>query len=268
MALTPLLKDACRDTAWALRDETAFDVLRLETDTSVGDWAIAGGGEWHTVASIVPEVFADYGRVFHPAWRSSESGKQEVQWSEVAAANGRAVHAAMEWASITGSWRYHWGDGTQPGLWDRAPEEGSLSWRQFADLVRVLARHTSEPDDCLFAVWEGFGDLPDQVINAPKLRMPNRNMVLFRGPLSSATASFDPDGHRYRSPSLCWPADHAWCVGTDVDLRSSCIGASTACIDDLIDDPALEVMRVTPEQLLTADADQINPEPAGKYPYG
>jgi hypothetical protein len=251
-----------------MSDQTGFDLLRLETDTSVSDWAIAGAGEWHTVACVVPAVFPDYARLFHPGWRSSESLEHEVRWSEVARANGRTMHAAMEWASITGSWRYHWGGETQPGVWDRAPEEGSLSQRQVAELAIVLGRHTSTPDECFFAIWEGFGDLTAQFVEAPKLSMPNRNMVIFRGPLSSATASFDPDGYRYRSPSLWWPADRAWCVGTDVDIRSSYVGASSACVNELTHDPELEAMRVTAKQSLTADTDQINPEPAGEYPYG
>jgi hypothetical protein len=249
-------------------DQTAFDALRLETDTGVGDWAITAAGAWQTVACVVPAVFPDYARLFHPAWRSSESGEQEVRWSDVAAANGRTVHPAMEWASITGAWRYHWGGAKQPGLWERGPEEGSLSRRQVAELASILVRHTTTPTDCFFAIWEGFGDLPTQLAEAPRLAMPNRNMVLFRGPVSSATASFDPDNYRYRSPSLWWPADRSWCVGTDVDLRSSYIGASTACVDEVTDTPGLEAMRVTAEQWLTADADQINPEPAGEYPYG
>jgi hypothetical protein len=267
-----------------MADQGAFGSLRLETDTSVGDWAIAGAGEWQTVASVVPAVFPDYARLFHPAWRRSvaahtrsagwrppehgfsEWGEHEVRWADVAAANGRTAHPAMEWAAITGSWRYHWGGATQPGLWDSPPEEGSLSQRQVAELSSVLARHTSTRDDCCFAIWEGYGDLPDAFTDAPKLRIPNRHMVLFRAPLPAATTSFTPSG--YRSPSLWWPADRAWCVGTDVDLRSSYIGASAACVDELINDPPLESMRVTADQWLTADADQVNPEPAGEYPYG
>lgn len=265
-------------------DQTAFDALRREPDTAVGDWAIAGAGEWHTVGCVVPAVFPDYARVFHPAWRryraaygdrlglpSPElglSGSAEVRWSEVAAANGRTVHPAMEWASITGSWRYHWGGDTQPGLWDCPPEEGSLSQRQVAELASLLARHTSTPHECVFAIWEGFADLPAEFAEAPKLPMPHRSMVLLGGPLSSATASFASNGYTYRSASLWWPADRAWCVGTDVDLRSSYVGASIAGVEELINDPKLEAMRVTAEQRLTADADQVNPEPAGEYPYG
>jgi hypothetical protein len=97
-----------------LGDQTAFDVLAVEMDTSAGDWAIAGAGEWQTVACVVPAVFPDYSRLFHPAWRRSDAmhrggptwrspqqgfskwGEDEVPWSEVAAAHGRTAHPAME----------------------------------------------------------------------------------------------------------------------------------------------------------------------------
>jgi hypothetical protein len=276
---------AARDTD-VVDDRSAFDVLTPVADPGVGSWAVAAAGKWGTVACVVPAAFADYARLFHPAWRTPqslrtvrladgsnldlriESADSEVRWSEVAAANGKVAHPAMEWASITGHWRYHWGNGTQPGLWDYQPEEGSMSECQVVELAVVLADHTQTPDDCLFAIWEGFGDLPEQLESMPKLQMPQRKMVLFRGPLSAAGLSFGEIRWGSRSPSLWWPADRAWCVGTDVDLRSSYVGGSVACIDAIVNHPELEAMRVTAEQWLTADADQINPEPVGEYPYG
>lgn len=253
--------------------------LELVTDTSVGDWAVANAGEWGTVACVVPAAFEDYARIFHPALREVAPEKElgldarhpapefeEVRWSEIAAANDRIAHPAMEWASVTGHWRYHWGGDSQPGLWDIRSEEGTLPAHHVAALAAALASHTTTPDEILFAIWEGFGEIDWPP--APRLRMPGRDMVLFRGPLSEATTSFGGDHWDYRSPSLWWPVDRAWCVGTDVDLSSSYVGGSRECIDALCALPALEVMRVTSDQSLSADADQINPEPEGNYPSG
>jgi hypothetical protein len=100
----------------------------------------------------------------------------------------------MEWASITGSWRYHkFGEG-QPGLSDVAPNEGSLPHRQVRDLAKALCEHT--------------GTLP-----------------------------------------------------------SSFVGGTKAAVNASLSDPELDVMRVTADTKLTADADTINPEPAGRSPY-
>jgi hypothetical protein len=132
--------------------------------------------------------------------------------------------------------------------------------------ARLLAAHTETLEECFFAIWEGFGDLPDGWPRRPKLPMPNGGMFLFRGPLAAATTSFS--WHDYRIPSLWWTADRAWCVGTDVDLRSSYVGATAACINDVLADPSLETFRVASDLWLSADADEVNPAPAGEYPYG
>ena len=71
----------------------------------------------------------------------------------------------------------------------------------------------------------------------------------------------------YRSPSLWWPEDRAWCVATDVDLETSYLGASKAGVDALMDKAGVEVMRVAAHQSVGEDADDINPAPEGE-PYG
>jgi hypothetical protein len=263
-----------------------FGALRLETDVSAGAWAVAAVSDAGVVGCLVPALFSDYARVFHPAYRRTsdtsdvgpESGEpavfgvrggdREVRWAQIANGNGRVAHPAMEWTSITGSWRYHEFSESQPGLWDVAPNEGSLPHRQVVELAKILREHTGTPDHCYFAIWEGFGTSRDVGV-AAKLSMPHRDMLLFSGPLSAAGTSFGElfgDGS-YLSPSLWWPADRAWCVATDVDLRSSYVGATNAVVNALLADPELEVMRVTADTRLTADADTINPEPAGRSPY-
>lgn len=247
--------------------------LRLQTDTSVGDWAVQAVGDqfW-----VVPPAFSDYARIFHPAWRGEPVvrfgletvASHEVRWAEVAAANGKVAHPLMDWASITGHWRYHWGNGTQPGLWDRSPEDGSLSERQLRDLARVLAPYTETPERCFFGVWEGYGDVRAEWPDAPRLPMPaQRDMILLTGPLSAATTGFVYHEFFGRSPSMWWPEDRAWCVGTDVDDRGSYVGGSQACIEAVITEPLLEAMRLTADEAL-GGPDQINPEPEGIYPYG
>lgn len=108
--------------------------------------------------AVVPSGFEAYARVFHPARRVEDGGQVAVTWREVAAANGRAAHRAMQWPGIVGAWRLVHGD-CQPGLWDSEPEEGSLPVAIAVDLAAVLAAYTSTPGRCWFAVWEGFGAL-------------------------------------------------------------------------------------------------------------
>jgi hypothetical protein len=260
-------------------DPVVIGDLRLETDVTPADWVVASVRDFeYDVGSLVPTSFEAYARLFHPAYRDvptrEEAGtevtpviyqgkdtwwRREVRWSEVAAANGRVAHPAMEWISVTGSWRYEHGD-TQPGLWDQEPTEGSLPERQLELLVELLHEHTSIPRQCWFAVWEGYGSLPVSPQGIPKVQMTHRPMLLFSGRLSAATSFADEPW--YQSPSLWWPEDRAWCVATDVDLMSTFVGASQDCIDELVTNQNLEVLQVSVDQGLTYDTDTVNPQPA------
>ena len=111
-----------------------------------------------TVGSIVPPVFDAYARVFHPAGRGSRSGgdQGDVRWAEVAAANGRVMHPAAEWGSLIGSWHFVYPE-YPVELWDMEPSTGQLPNSASVRLAADLSRHTAEPDQTNFAVWEGWG---------------------------------------------------------------------------------------------------------------
>ncbi len=260
-----------------------------------GEWMVAALHGWGLVSGLVPDAFESFGRIFHPALsevtgrdlplRATGESKagvpvhagrdgvlwREVSWREVAEANGTAAHPAMEWTSITGSYDFGW-SGSQPGIWEEVPEHGSLPPRVARVLCEVLAAFTTTPDRCWCAVWEGYGDLIGlrSYDRLPRLSLEHRPMILAEGPVSAvAETSFsDPalqvsPGRPYRSPSLWWPDDRAWCVGSDVDLQTTYLGASSACVDRLIGDGRIEAMRVTADQSLAFDADTVNPPPAG-----
>jgi hypothetical protein len=290
-------KDGCRDTdgmsgAFRLGD------LTVSSEADAGAWIVENTHDWGVVCQLVPDGFEGYARVFHPAHRWVEEAEdagqlaptkgrfipgtnrtesvygREVRWAEVAEANGRVAHPAMEWASVTGDYGFRWG-GEQPGLWDRAPSMGSLSLRETMRLCELLAAHTATPGTCWFAIWEGYGSLPGGLreLGAPRLHMSGREMILLTGPLGALPAtSFDAPWYepgwanpadRYRSPSLWWPEDRSWCVASDVDLQTSYLGATAECVQHLIDDGELEILPVSPDQSVTIHADTINPEPSG-----
>jgi hypothetical protein len=167
----------------------------------------------------------------------------------------------MEWIAITGSWRFLHHD-TQPGVWDQEPSEGSLPLRQSMRVTSILGAHTTTPELCWFAIWDGFGDLDPPRPEAPKVQMPNRPMWLFSGSIRGWEARQQNDRWG-RSPSLWWPEDRSWCVATDVDLMTTYVGGSDACIGALVADHELEAMRVSVDQDITCNADTVNPEPSG-----
>jgi hypothetical protein len=85
-------------------------------------------------------------------------------------------------------------------------------------------------------------------------------MLLLHGPVSAASASLAPAPGDQRA-SLWWPDDRAWCVATEVDLDSTLIGGSRACVADVLAEPAVEVMPVAPNQRIAWDGDDRNPLP-------
>lgn len=169
-----------------------------------------------------------------------------------------------------------------PGHGDRY--EGHLDDDVLSALTAILARHTTTPADCYFALWDGYGDIhggdsagfltafagpvrwpgrlftkekprppvppafPQSVMDGPTLEILGERHFLFAGPITEAgqwgAASFGAGVPRdINSPNLMWPADHAWFVTTSIDGTWTGVGGSSALIDDLLADPALEVVR-------------------------
>jgi hypothetical protein len=194
------------------------------------------------------------------------------------------MHPAAEWGSLTGSWQAR----EQPGVWDIEPELGDIPERTAKHLAELLGRYTTTAERCWFAPTAMSGEmglmfvfgegtpLEEQVRlreasearqaerqrrldAAPRFRLPGREFRLFAGPLEALEEVYD---ELEESPNLWWPDDRTWCVGTDIDLMTTYVGASSACVDALVEDDGLEVLAVRADQSVTWEADTINPQPA------
>jgi hypothetical protein len=234
--------------------------LRAVEDITSADWIVAGVREFGSgVGSLLPVTFEAYARALHPASRRVEGEDVDVQWSEVASANRRVAHAAMEWVAITGDWRFMT-EGGQPGAWDDPPSIGSLPARQATSLAGVLSRFTQTPSDCWYAVWDGYGNAPYARGTVALIHMPQRPMVLLRGPLGAAGTAFSSMGWP-ESASLWWPDDRSWYVATDIDLMSTYVGGSAQCIEAVLADERLEAFAVSVDQTVHWKSDTVNPTP-------
>lgn len=85
----------------------------------------------------------------------------------------------------------------------------------------TLAGHTTTPDAAYAAIWEGWTS-QDPAPPAPRLRIPNRTMVLFTGPVgvvrdAPTLAWHGSAAEGYQEPHLVWPQDRAWCLACEVD---------------------------------------------------
>jgi hypothetical protein len=225
-----------------------------ESDPSSGDWIPAAVLDDDTVAALVPPVFDAYARVFHPAARYAGDDDVDVPWGEVAAANATIAHPAMEWGSITGLMEF-FDEADQSPLWDGAPARGHLPAHVAQAMTAVLRRHTSSPEDCWFGV-------PADLIpaDARPLQLGGNDLWLVRGPIELAAANMAEEPAE-QSPVMWWPADRTWFVVTHIDLVTTYVGGSAACIADLLAAPGIEAAAVPPDQGTTWDADTVNPLP-------
>jgi hypothetical protein len=218
--------------------------LPVEDDVSRGVWISSARrrGEPGTVSALVPAVFEAYARVLHPAIRYDGDDDIEVPWADVAAHNGTVVHPHMQWVAVTRG-----PVDSQPPVWDDGPSEGHLPVSVAARLTGVLGRHTGTPDACLLGRWDGFGyDLADSDVPPRLLLRGGKDVVLVRGEIADVARNLAPEPHE-QSANLWWPADQAWCVVTDIDLMSTYVGGSAACITDLLATPGLEAMPAAPD---------------------
>jgi hypothetical protein len=142
-----------------------------------------------------------------------------------------------------------------------------LSRQTLTVLCEVVTGH-SAVDDCVFAIWDGYGWLhggrssflavatypgapdpelvaamqaanaapafPDVVLSGPKLTLPHRSYYLFEGALSSAldfgkrSQILEREEFEPHTPDLIWPQDHSWFIAPDTDLRFTYVAAGAS----------------------------------------
>lgn len=119
-----------------------------------------------------------------------------------------------------------------------------VCWR----LGAHLPLHTTTPDRVFYAAWDGRPPAThSQFASMPRLVAPGRTYIVFPGDRDGPRVDVPDDVHD-RWPlvvNVWWPEDRAWCVVTDIDLRSTYVGCSSACAQALIDDELLDAVRAT-----------------------
>ena len=209
------------------------------------------------VSSLVPECFAAYARILHPARMGDEVNPRPVQWADVARANGRLLHPRAQFRKLVPPGHSELERG-QPRFWDETPRVGSLPSDVAQRLVEVLEKYTSTPQSCWFGIWDGYGDVDLAVAGFPTFTLPHRSYYLLRGPIEGMAQSVREPLFT-QSPNLCWPDDRSWFVATEIDLDSTYLGASSECVRVLMRTPGLEVLQAAPTDGITWDSDDLNP---------
>jgi hypothetical protein len=232
--------------------------------------------------AIVPPRFEAYARVFHPAMRQVGTSEVPVKWREIADANLRAYHPEMQFGALVALVGTPGVAQQQPGLFDAWPRTGTLRLEDATALVDVLARHTTTPERCWFAAWEGWGDPvaltrvgssepakppPGSIIERPRqqptFNVPGRGYYLAKGSLTAALETVYGMKSFYQSASLWWPDDRAWCVATEIDFDWTYVGGSKECIAAVLSSSALEALPARLSDGVSYASDPINPTPSG-----
>jgi hypothetical protein len=169
------------------------------------------------------------------------------------------------------------------------PPLGDLPAELLHILCATLAAHTSTASVCYFCLWDGYGWLhgstavgsltrsgpynvpahPPRVIppalspkqlHGPKVHLPNRDYLLFTGPLEAAAELGATIGETFwpQSPNLFWPHDHAWCVASEIDLSFTLVAGSEPLAEALLADPRLQTSPVNSGDSLSGESDQTN----------
>jgi hypothetical protein len=229
---------------------SSFPGLELCHDVRPAAWVRPALTPWIgarlvDVSSFVPAAYPAHGRIFH---RTVTASGDPIRWREIADQTGKTLDGRTRYSDLIG-WYATNDHQTPPAPWG-APEEGTLERDECEAVGDVLSRFTTTPDSCWFGIWEGYGSdrLRALGTHAPRVRHDNRDYLLFHGPVTAATA-FHVD-ERFQSPTMWWPDDRAWFVSTDLDDRSSYLGASPEAVQALIGQPDLEVLECEPDQAI------------------
>lgn len=215
-------------------------------------------------AAFVPGGFEAYVRLFHPA-DSHHGGEPSRSWAEIARRNGRVMHAGAQFHAIaTPAGRpvadaLNERNGPPPSRY--GPAWGNLPDVEFGTLVDLLRPFTTTGQDTVCALWEGYGGVPDPP-DRQRARLPIRRYLMLRGDLGSSGAGWwtwaEANGQWPQTPNLFWPADRAWCVGTEVDFDWTLIGGSAAAAEAILSAPRFEAWPVDPDTSMLITGDSLN----------
>jgi len=181
------------------------------------------------VASFVPGHFAAHVRLYHPFEMGGLDPVPSGRWQELADRYGRAIDSP----TAAEAFAYNGVPGAQAHV-------GTLPLSVVDALLEHLRQATATPEQCYFALWTGFSGTVVPPDLRPQLQLPHREYHLFSGPLPAARTTYDAGPFSWQTANLWWPADHAWCIASEIDHAWSYVGGSASLIEAILGDPRLD----------------------------
>ncbi len=153
-----------------------------------------------------------------------------------------------------------------------------LTCDELIALIDILRAFTTTPSRCWFCIWDGYGwfraggmtilsplgseeiesplAAPKTVLSGPRVHLPQRDYLLYGGPVSAATTF---SGYAFgQTPNLWWPEDRVWCVATEIDLPCTYIGGDAQLIERLLGNHRIEALPAQLTDDITIDSDVVN----------
>jgi hypothetical protein len=278
----PGLPYAAHDREWE-----AFQADAPEIDVERVSWSAAAAAfgttfhpsaQWERLVAPGVVVAHEDGPRDADGWRYGAPVVGELDPADLSALAGvLAGHTTTPDDGIVALWE-GWGD--------LVGHLGVTPSRSFVQLVAdgpgaggpdrhgdLLARSIRDPLNDAFRKpsWQP-GILSDEISRGGRLRLPERDYVVFRGgitefasadwvermpwrDLEAESMGFGPSAH---APSLVWPDDRAWVLVSEVDWDSTIIAGSEQLIAAVCGAPGLEAVPLAADASLQWDADRIN----------
>lgn len=209
--------------------------MQWSEDVGAGDWLRERLDDpWRgTMHDVAPRGYPAYARIPHADGREGRL-EPETLARVVTTASAFTTTPDVAWIAIWDGW------GGVLGFYGETPARAflALDGHDDADAAvearhrQMLARSISDPFNKVFRrpVWQP-GILSDEISRGPRLELPNRDHVLFRGALAELSDADWPARVPWAeqiadwtaSPSLVWPDDRAWVLATDVDATATIV---------------------------------------------
>lgn len=202
------------------------------------------------IDGLVPGGFEAYLRILH---RPRTADGTATRWSRVAADRGRPLTGSTAWEQLA-----------DPTL--TPPAHGRLDADGLTALSGVLAATNAGP--FVAAFWTGWDSLRTDARAAKAIRkgrhtrIGDHDFLLYSftqvdigRTLWRESPGFGWASGRGVSPGYLWPADHRWCLVSDVDADWTVLGGSAALIAEVARLNALETVSVYPGMELGGDAE-------------
>ncbi|MEI9908067.1 MAG: hypothetical protein WDO06_09505 [Actinomycetota bacterium] len=197
------------------------------------------------VGAWIPNNFASYVRILHPAYVGREldplSGYISVPWSKVGEWSGKEVSTTSHIRDVMFRSDSHW--------WREVgsePAQGELESSQLSVLLEMLLKATPALNEIWMLIWTGYGGSPD-TIGLPievsnSLTNSGRKYILRKG--SIAISNIEPSEVTHENPpTFWWPDDRSWFASCDIDGTSTYVGGSERLIAEILENPTLETFR-------------------------